>query len=786
MKQSLLSLLTVLLIASQVFAQNNTETIQGKITNEQGEPLPGINVGLQGTTYGTATDAVGLYEISNIPAGKYTLVVSGIGLVTQEKEVRVQQGATLQQNITLDESTQQLQTVEVIGRRETDYKSDYSFAATKVESRSVDIPQSVSTITKELIQDQNIYRLNEAVKNVAGVNQFSVYDDITMRGFRNSDYRLINGMRTVSNFWSSPLLVNIERIEFIKGPSSALFSNSNPGGTINMVTKKPLSVQKSALDFSVGSFNTIRTTADFTGPMNDNENILYRLNLGYENAGSFRDNIKFNTLAVAPSVTFLASDKTTVNFDMSYTDYTTLLDRGRPTFQNDENLLSTPINFNLNQPGDILRDKIFFGMLSVNHKITNNISINASYMKYIDNQELREHGFDGYITEDSIGLYYDERLRDHVADNFTGYLTTRFNTGKFAHQSLIGFDYISYHDQNSEWWADASSVGGFSLTNPVFVNRNTSQYTPIFDEWSSYETAYETMGAYVQDLIQWNKLQVLLGFRWDRYSVPTNSWEFQGSDLNSTDVQEAFLPRIGVVYAILPNTNVYGTFNQGYQPVNPISNASPRFGGPFEPMYSQLIEGGVKSENFGERLLTTLSVYQIEVNNVLVNANNPNNPDELVQRGQERARGIEVEAVGRITPNLSILANYAFNDAQITESDDEQLLGLVKENAPQHVSSSWVKYSFSEGALKGFGLAIGHSQVSERRTFAQYTDRDEYLMLPAYTIFNGTLFYAIDKFSMSMNVNNIADKTHWIGGYNFQRNFPGAPRNFMFKVAYNL
>ena len=786
MKRLLLPLLAAFLVTIHTSAQVNTGNVEGAVTNKTGEPLPGINVGLEGTTYGTATDAEGLYEILNISAGNYTLVVSGIGLITQEKEITVEQGATLQQHITLDESTQQLQTVEVIGRRETDYKSDYSFAATKIESRSVDIPQSISTITKELIQDQNIYRLNEVVKNVAGVNQFSVYDDITMRGFRNSDYRLINGMRTVSNFWSSPLLVNIERIEFIKGPSSALFSNSNPGGTINMVTKKPLSVQKSALDFSVGSFNTIRTTADFTGPMNDNENILYRLNLGYENAGSFRDNIKFNTLAVAPSVTFLASDKTTVNFDMSYTDYTTLLDRGRPTFQNDENLLSTPINFNLNQPGDILRDKIFYGMLSVNHKFTNNISINASYMKYIDNQELREHGFDGYITEDSIGLYYDERLRDHVADNFTGYLTSRFNTGNFAHQALVGFDYISYYDKNSEWWADASSVEGFSLTNPVFVNRNTSQYTPIFDEWSSYETAYETMGAYVQDLIQWNKLQVLLGFRWDRYAVPTNSWEFKGSDMNSVDVQEAFLPRIGVVYAILPNTNIYGTFNQGYQPVDPISNSNPRFGGPFVPMYSQLIEGGVKSENFGERLLTTLSIYQIEMNNVLVNANNPNNPDELVQRGQERARGIEVEAVGRIMPNLSILANYAFNNAQITESDDEQSIGLVKENAPQHVSSTWVKYSFSEGALKGFGLAIGHSQVSERRTFDQYTDRDEYLMLPAYTIFNGAIFYTIDKFSLSMNVNNIADKTHWIGGYNFQRNFPGAPRNFMFKVAYNL
>jgi iron complex outermembrane recepter protein len=778
-------IILITLCAHTLFAQTTPNTIRGAIRNEKGEALPGVNVGLSGTTFGAATDANGQYTL-NAPDGRYTLVVSAIGFDTQRKDLSLTGGQTLSLNFALTEITAQLQTIEIFGRKENDYKSDYSYAATKVEARSVDVPQSISTITKELIQDQNIYRLNETVKNVAGVNQFSVYDDITMRGFRNSDYRLINGMRSVANFWSSPLLVNIERVEFIKGPSSALFSNSNPGGTINMVTKKPLNVRKSALDFSVGSFNTIRTTADFTGPMDDNEKILYRLNLGYENAGSFRDNIHFNTLAVAPSITFLASEKTTVNFDMSYTDYNTVLDRGRPTFQNDQNLLSTPIHFNLNQPGDMLRDRIFYGMLSVNHKLSNHLSLNASYMKFIDNQTLKEHGFDSYITRDSVGLYYDERLRDHVADNFSGYLTATFRTGELSHQALAGFDYIYYFDKNSEWWSDASSVGGFSLTNPQYVNRNTSRYVPIIDEWSSYETQYHTMGAYFQDLIRWKKLQVLLGFRWDRYVVPNNSWEFKDSGLSGADVQEALLPRIGLVYSIRPNTNIYGTFNQGYQPVDPFSNANPRFGGPFLPMYSQLLEGGIKSENFGKRLLTTLAVYQIEMNNVLVNANNPGNPDQLTQRGQERARGVELEAVGKVTDNLSILANYAFNNAVITRSDDEQLLGLVKENAPQHVSSTWVKYRFTHGALKGIGLAIGHSQVSERRTFARYTDRDEYLMLPAYTVFNGALSYAVDKFSLSVNVNNLTNQTHWIGGYNFQRNFPGAPRNFMVRVAYNL
>jgi iron complex outermembrane recepter protein len=754
------------------------------VVDSSNEPVPGATVRLKDNKLVSITDPSGKVTLNPSVGDQDILIISFVGFQTQNIEVNLSSQEEI--TVNLKEQVSQLQQVEVFGRKETDYKSDYSFAATKVEARSIDVPQSISTITKELIKDQNIYRLNESVQNVAGVNQFSVYDDITMRGFRNSDYRLINGMRYIANFWSSPLLVNVERIEFIKGPSSALFSNSNPGGTINMVTKKPLAESITALDFTVGSFNTMRTTADFTGKVNEDGNVLFRLNMGYENAGSFRDFINFNTLAVAPSVTFIASEKTTVNFDMSYTDYSTLLDRGRPTFQNDQNLLSTPINFNLNQPGDVLRDKIFYGTLSISHKLSENITLNASYMKYVDDQLLREHGFNGYIKADSVALYFTERFRYHSSDNFTGFLTANFKTGALSHKGLLGFDYIMLYDRNTQWWAEGQEVGGFSLTNPFYFNRNLGKYNPIVDEWSFYESQYSTMGTYVQDIIQYKKMQVLLGLRYDRFITPLNSWQLRDVNLDVPDVQEAILPRLGLVYALKENTNIYATYNQGYQPVDPFANSNPRLGGPFLPEYSQLLETGIKSQNFKDRLLSTFSVYQIEVNNVLVNANDPNNPDRLVQRGQERARGFEIENVGRISSNLSVMANYAFNNAEITQSDDESLIGLVKENAPQHLSSTWIKYVFNKGALDGLGFAIGHSHVSERRTFARYTNSDQFLMLPTYTIFNGAVYYTANKFRLSININNITNKTHWIGGYNFQRNFPGSPRNFMVKVAYNL
>ena len=159
MRKLLLSILLVVLPLGWGQAQDASETIQGQITDKKGEPLPGINVGLRGTTHGSPTDEKGFYLIKNVKPGNYTIVVSGIGFEGQRQEVVLGAAKTVSSDFSLRESTQLLQTVEVTGRRETDYKSDYSFSATKVEAKTIDIPQTISTVTKELIQDQQAYRL---------------------------------------------------------------------------------------------------------------------------------------------------------------------------------------------------------------------------------------------------------------------------------------------------------------------------------------------------------------------------------------------------------------------------------------------------------------------------------------------------------------------------------------------------------------------------------------------------------------------------------------------------
>jgi iron complex outermembrane recepter protein len=777
--------LALLSIVNQLIAQDGT--ISGRVTTQGGIPAAYASVSLLGTRHGVNTDENGSFKIVGIPYDEYTLSVSLVGYQTISQAIKVGvDGADLE--FELLPTITQLQSVEIFGRRESSYKSDYSFSATKTQTALIDIPQTVSTVTKELIQDQQSYRLKDVVKTVSGINQFSVYDDITIRGFRNSSSngRLLNGLRTYNNFWQSPLLVNIERVEVIKGPASAMFSNTNPGGTINMVTKKPLSERRIGLNFTTGSWNTYRATADFTGPMTKDEKVLYRVNLGYENAESFRDYTPSKTFVIAPSISFVPSENTQVNIDMVYTQNNGVLDRGRPVRQGELDIFATPINLTLTQPGDQLNINDVSLTVSLNQKLTDNISFNTSYMKFQHDQVLQEHRISRYIRPDSIELIYVDRLVKTYYDNVSNYFVGNFTTGAIKHQLLVGYDYIyneyEFIEQNAR--GAAGGLQNFSLNNPQNYLRPTSTYA-LQPSASNGKNYYSTHGVYLQEQLTIGKFKALLGLRQEFYITPGKDDAL--SDFGRGDEQSSLLPRLGLTYSILNNVNVYGTYTVGYEPQDAASNLNVNSGGPFDPLTGELYELGAKGEFLNKRLFAGISIYEIQQNNILVSANDPSNPELLTQRGQERARGIEVETMGNLLPNLSVSATYAFNDAIITESDSEGLVGLVKENAPRHNSSSWIKYNFEKGRLKGFGVALGHSHNSERRTFATYPDNpDRYLMLPSYIVFNGALFYNYDKFRLALNVNNITGEDWFAGGYNFERSFPGAPRNFLLSFGYQF
>lgn len=809
MKRTLL-FISLSLLMSTVMAQ--TGTVFGTVTNNEDEPIEFVNVSLEGTTKGGITDKEGKFRIENVTLGKYTIVASSIGYETETRAIEISADQPLEINFQLSENSVELQSVEITGRRAVAYDSKTSFAATKIATPIKDIPQTISYVTKEVMADRQAYRVNDVVKNISGVNQFSYYNDFTMRGFR-SEVELINGLRVPGLFGPQTVIPTLERVEVIKGPASALFANTNPGGTMNRVTKKPLDTERKAISFTTGSFNTFRTTLDFTGPLNESKTLLYRLNVAYENSDDFRDLQEFKSTVVAPSVSFLPTPKTRLNFDLVLQNFDGKLDRGQPIFgaTAGTDLNSTPISFAIGQTSDYHRTDVNFGTLSFSHQFSNNITLNASYMKYMYEEDLLEHRTTNQFAVDGtgqpiptlMGMQVLNRQTSNVNDNVTAYFSINANTGALEHRIVVGYDYIAqerpvgnaqrsargYRLQGGgastrpadfpNFIVDANgnpvpNVPHFDLQNPNYNIANLSDY--FFTDIGFPVTKFFTNGIYIQDQIKLGKLQALIGLRQEFYNDLLN---FKTDEEEKVE-QTKFLPRLGLVYALTPQVNVYGTYTESFQPQGASVVNDPLQGGPFDPMYAYMLEGGAKGEFFNNRLSASLAVYYIENNNILVNANDPNNPDLLLQRGQEQSRGFELDVNGAIGANLSITANYAYNIAEITESDDETQVGLIKENAPRHSGGLFANYGFSGNFLNGLNVNLGTNFVSERNTFAQE------LQLPGYMIWDVGASYKINKVKLAFTLNNAFNETHWVGGYDYVRLFPGAPRNWLLNVSYTF
>lgn len=275
-----------------------------------------------------------------------------------------------QQNLWLDP-------VEIIGNNKQDYFSNYSFSTTRISLKNQEIPQSISTVSKELLADQRVIFVNEALKNTSGVEQTSFYSHFAIRGITQNEMGIIlNGMRTRQLYFTQPLTTNVERIEVIKGPASATFSSTDPGGSINLVTKKPLNKKFSAISFSTGSYANNYITLDFTGPLNQNKTLLYRINSGYNYQNSFRDLQHQSVYQITPSISFTPNSGTLINAELIYNNYNTILDRGQPIYGSAKTpqarldaLRSSNINLNLAQVDDYLKSSDITFILSLSQKI---------------------------------------------------------------------------------------------------------------------------------------------------------------------------------------------------------------------------------------------------------------------------------------------------------------------------------------------------------------------------------------------------------------------------------
>ena len=779
-------LFIILFIAPlQNFAQKHTGIIKGRIISADGKPAGNITVELKKSNRASITDEDGNFILQHLPPLNDTLVISAVDSKLFYRQVNLGLNQTVTVGvIKLEYNIQQLQTVEIYGRNARSYKSDYSFFGNKTETPSINIPQSISTITKELINDKMDFTLRDAVTAAAGVNQYSGFDEFTIRGFRAENARDINGLRGYNTTYTSSMLVNIERIEVIKGPTATLYGNCDPGGTINLVTKKPLDKTQGEVNLYAGTWNHYRAEGDITGPLNKRKTLLYRFNAGYDGTKSFRNNVYAKSYEVAPSLSFIPNDKFKINVDFSLSHINTVLDRGQPGYQDDATLRSTPIKLSLVQNGDYLHETDMASNATLSYKFNDHLSFNSGYLNYTTKQKVANHGLNDYIKPDSVYLYYTKWNYPTSTNTVTSYFTYKLHSGKFDHDLLFGYDYVrskvtldqQYYELPGDFGAGSGIVGTFSLKNAIYPQRPLSSYEKSSydeDETNVDDNVYHTQGVYLQDQVSVDKWKFLLSLREEFYKGDSKD------DSAGNVAEKVFLPRVGIVYSLKPNVSLYATYNKGFDPFE-AATATQIFDEPFKPITSRLFEIGVKGNFFRNKLSASIALYQLTLHNVAVNANDINNPDLFVQQRENRSRGLETEASGNILPNLSVFLAYSYNESKIIKSKILSQVGMLAENAPKNTTNSYIRYTFAKGLLKGFGISAGHSSESIRNTL------DPSVTLPGYLIINAGIHYRYKDFKIAVNLDNITNKVYWTGAYNSLYKWPGKPINCMMNVGYEF
>ncbi|WP_375499848.1 TonB-dependent siderophore receptor [uncultured Nostoc sp.] len=655
---------------------------------------------------------------------------------------------TAQQPTTMPEQNQEPIELVVTGTPDTRYQVPDATVGTRTNRRIQDIPQSIQVVPRQSWQDQGAVNTIDALRSVGVVQAFNSPtngDVFTIRGFQTSNI-LRNGLKdyTAGAISGQTQLANIERLEVLRGPASVLYGQGNPGGTINFVTKQPLSEPYFAASMTFGSYSFYQPTLDISGPLNSDKTLLYRLNASYISTESFIDFFYNQRYVVAPVLTWQISKNTKLTFESEFRDQQQYPRTGLPAVGT---VLPNPngeIPLSLNTLDEDARNNRRSILLSYNfeHRFSDNWSlVNAFLVRSIR-----------YRTDsaNSGSLQLNGRILNRTQQNYIGapgadeeyaldnHVVGKFKTGSLQHELVAGFDLyrdISQFDQTMR------AIGTIDVFNPVYgqpVGRLLSRI--------NQKTKNDQLGFYAQDIVSLtNNLNLVLGGRGD--FVDNKVTNFLNTSSNQSQSDFAFSPRVGLVYQPIPPVSLYASYSQSFS-----QNVGTTFEGSlFKPSTGTQYEVGVKADFLNGKLSSTLALYQLTLSNVLTPDPTPNRPTTSnVQTGEQRSRGIELNVTGEILPGWNVIASYAYTDGQVTK--DERYIGNQLVNVPENSASLWTTYTFPKGNLQGLGFGLGLFYVGERQG-----DLINSFSVPSYLRLDAAVYYRLDHLRFALNFKNLSD-----------------------------
>jgi iron complex outermembrane receptor protein len=744
------------------------------------------------------TDGEGRYRIDALPPGHVAIAVQSPGFARNVREVVVPADRRLTTDFVLhvDALTQ---TVRVDAPTPDALHTQTAMSALRTDVPLIEVPQAISVVPREVLEQQQIRNIGDVAKNVSGMGRAIGYsesaDKFMIRGLL-IDYTLKNGFKN-SSVLSLTDVANVERVEVLKGPSSLLYGRIEPGGVVNLVTKQPLAVRRHSADVTLGRYGLARGAFDTTGPLTASAS--YRLVGALEHADSHRDFVSTDTRFLAPSFSWKATDRTTLTVEGEALRMSGTPDAGLP---GNPISFTLPVTLSVGEPADHIRNTNWRGAYYLTHRLNDRWSVTHA-TSLLGADALRTHVYapNGTLLPDRHTFarqVLDEREGVHNLFSRVDLLGT-VTPGRQKHVLLASLE------AGRERYDNGVSVLGIAPIDLFDPHYGAPYPDQPSEPQQTRQQGADSLGLALQD--QWSlspKWKVTLGGRADVArtlyldvvnSAPTasgppvsvgppagggtlpppgggtpppgggtpptggGSGPIDPTRRESTEWVHAFSPRAGLVFQPTPLVALYASYSRSFNPLQLIHYINLVN---IKPFRARQYEGGVKLDLLNARVQATAAVFKLEATGYVL----PTAQFGTVSYdGYKRSSGVEAETTAHAGP-LTLLASYTFTDGDKRVGFPGQSLM----NAARHSGSTWATWSTRTGRLQGLTLGAGVFLVGER--VANLFDS---LVIPAYARVDMLASYDRPRWAVQLNLKNITSERYYETDAVQGLLLPGAP-----------
>lgn len=656
------------------------------------------------------------------------------------------------------------------------------------------IPQSVTILRGDTLKEIGVTRLDKALELVPGVsnqNNFGgMWDAFAIRGFVGDENMpsgyLVNGYNEGRGYSGPRDASGIEKMEIVKGPGSALFGRGEPGGTVNIITKKPNFNEQGSVGIAFGSYDLYRLEGDYTNKLTDN--LAFRANGAAEGAHSFRETV--STKKYTGTLGFLAklNNKSAFTYEFTKVHQEVPFDRGVIALNG--KLGTIPVTRFLGEPGD--------GPVKIdanNHQFGFDYKISQDWSLLLG-LGYRDTNLKGFSTEaelatarqkvftDGVTLSRQRRQRDFSTKDLLprAELSGRFKTGSMTHHLLLGADYEKLEFDSLQLRYRPGPAGAqtevsgnqINIFNPVYGKLPTPNSTIT----NSLEKD-DAFGIYIQDQIDiTEKIKFRIGGRYDKFKQDLTN---RASNAKSNQELSEFSPMVGIVYEPSDNISLYTSYGTGFRP----QTGADASGKAFAPETTKSAEVGAKGSFFNGTLTGTIAIYKMQKDNILTS--DPVNSGFSMTVGKAESKGLELEASVVLPAETNLMLSYGYVDAYITKGFLDKDFGLAI-----NVGDPLLNVAKNSGAIvltKNIKLSSGQVVIGGKATFVdkRLGETGVKFYLPSYTL--GSLFatYKSDaNWNVTAQIDNIADEEYYTASYSRMWITPGSPRTAKISFGYNF